>query len=361
MTTITSTANIFDLLEVDNKQEGQTTTHGDIKVTKISQISPDEVKARNKAFKGFKVNEPVFPTPVPPKSKTTERKKSGEKAEEPKTEEGNTDNVSDFEKTEEGKTAEPKTSKNKTKKVYIPIQPTPRTVAFNELKNKDEIAKTLECTSACRNVTTKDDKGNYGVCTRDVCTFSHSLEEHQLRMCKFDEHCRFVNTCRFRHSSETPEEFYKRTNSSPPDLPKTSEKSRKPNGKSKEEKPKEKTKEKTKEKPKEKPKDTRWDQKPIVQNQPPHPSPWGQQTMNSLYPLRMPPSRMPPSRMPLSRMPPLGVSPFGDQSVLLGTNTSFPQPMGPQIIHVPNTEMAKFATMEALKSGRNVRIVIDSM
>ena len=44
-------------------------------------------------------------------------------------------------------------------------------------------------------------------CKRKMCTFAHTIEEFSPMMCNFDRRCRNRDTCRFKHSDETKEEF----------------------------------------------------------------------------------------------------------------------------------------------------------
>lgn len=112
---------------------------------------------------------------------------------------------------------------------------------FAKTSDKEELAKTLQCTRACNYVTQKTPNGNYGVCYRQKCSFAHSLDELKDPFCRFNESCRFkdgkilrdgsidVNTkCKFRHTGETRDEWVQRTGSSLPDLPQTNENTRKP-------------------------------------------------------------------------------------------------------------------------------------
>ena len=124
----------------------------------------------------------------------------------------------------------------------------PRSASFAAMADKKKVAASLTCTKACRIVTgpyTNPAEGKepaFGVCTREVCTFAHSDEELQLPVCGFDGNCRFLNgkrdrktrkiipgtQCRFRHSSESADEYYKRSKVERPALPPTSENTRKP-------------------------------------------------------------------------------------------------------------------------------------
>ena len=116
-----------------------------------------------------------------------------------------------------------------------------RTAAFNHMADKEKVAKSLACTKACHNVVRDKETGEFGVCWRKVCTFAHSEEELQPPRCSFDLTCRFKqgrndrktrklipgSQCKFHHSDETIEEYYKRSGTKLPDLPPTSEKTRK--------------------------------------------------------------------------------------------------------------------------------------
>lgn len=106
--------------------------------------------------------------------------------------------------------------------------PNARTAIFEKIQDKSAIAKSLECTKECKNVTTRSATGDFGVCTRRFCSFSHSKLEHRPRMCEFDQMCKFSDTCKFCHSYETPTHWRERTGNNEPDLPETSEKSRIP-------------------------------------------------------------------------------------------------------------------------------------
>jgi len=109
-----------------------------------------------------------------------------------------------------------------------------RTVAFNKISNKNETAKALLRTKECRNVVVNciPGSGIYGVCTREHCTFAHSLDEYSSPKCSFDLSCRFrwpnqTKNCRFKHSDETEEWYRTRSKVPYPNLPSTSENTRK--------------------------------------------------------------------------------------------------------------------------------------
>ena len=132
-----------------------------------------------------------------------------------------------------------------------------RTACFESMADKEKIAKSLTCTKACRIVTEpflnpKDgEEKKFGVCTRQYCTFAHSIAELQVPACGFDGSCRFLygkrdynthqiipNTqCRFRHSNETIDGWLERSGSKRTPLPETNEHSRKPPTDSKPSKP----------------------------------------------------------------------------------------------------------------------------
>jgi hypothetical protein len=98
-----------------------------------------------------------------------------------------------------------------------------------ESKKKTQDYSRLKCTKPCSYVLNKTEQGEYGVCTREVCTFAHSLEEFVLPQCLFGANCWYKeNTCAFKHPNESDMEYYERTGTEQPDLPCTSEKVRVP-------------------------------------------------------------------------------------------------------------------------------------
>lgn len=163
-----------------------------------------------------------------------------------------------------------KKSKEKTKKFVVAHSYAERK-AFSRHQPQD-LSKTLACTKPCNHVLKKTDESGvvseeYGVCYREICTFAHSLDELQLPRCAFGDKCYRrndkSNLCQFSHPGESMDQFYSRTGKEKPDLPQTSEETRKPKKQEKfvvdlshhdEDKPKEKTKDKPNEKTKEKPK-----------------------------------------------------------------------------------------------------------
>lgn len=115
-----------------------------------------------------------------------------------------------------------------------------RIKALSKMENKEEMDKNLTGTKACKNIE-RTSTGEFGVCYREICTFAHSLEELNDPMCGFDSVCRHrlgkvqrdstvdkTLKCMYRHTDETREEWVNRTGCVIPDLPKTSEKTRKP-------------------------------------------------------------------------------------------------------------------------------------
>lgn len=123
-----------------------------------------------------------------------------------------------------------------------------RSASFAAMADKEKVAKSLKCTKACRNVTgpmtnpKEGEEPKFGVCTREMCTFAHSMEELQLPICGFDGTCRYVHgkrdhktkqkipgtKCKYYHSFELIEEWITRTGVDRPNLPPTNEHSRKP-------------------------------------------------------------------------------------------------------------------------------------
>ena len=90
--------------------------------------------------------------------------------------------------------------------------------------------KGLLCTKACH-FCKKNEAGEWGVCSREKCTFAHSLSELQLSQCSFGDNCKRKNgsnSCQFKHPDETNDKYYSRTGIEKPDLPETSEMTRKP-------------------------------------------------------------------------------------------------------------------------------------
>jgi hypothetical protein len=82
-------------------------------------------------------------------------------------------------------------------------------------------------TKPCKNVTDNTKEEEFGVCTRAVCTFAHSLEEFRIPKCRFLSNCR-SSTCKFLHPDETTDEWTLRTGEKLPHLPLTNVNSRQP-------------------------------------------------------------------------------------------------------------------------------------
>jgi chemotaxis protein histidine kinase CheA len=123
-----------------------------------------------------------------------------------------------------------------------PLVTDPRTIAFEHMADKTRIAKSLKCTKACSNIKKDTNTGEFGVCYRAYCTFAHSMAELQPALCNFDSNCRFKHgkildwnsrtieqgsKCKFRHSDEDIQEYYSRSGMKRPDLPLTSDHTRK--------------------------------------------------------------------------------------------------------------------------------------
>ena len=71
------------------------------------------------------------------------------------------------------------------------------------------LCKTKPCNFAIKN----------GTCKKSSCPFAHTLEELKDPMCNFDNKCKKDSKCQYRHSSESRDEWVKRTNYIIPNLP----------------------------------------------------------------------------------------------------------------------------------------------
>jgi hypothetical protein len=117
----------------------------------------------------------------------------------------------------------------------------------NKFNNKPFNSSDLIATKPCLHIERKlDEHGRlsevYGVCTRVYCTFAHSMAELRLPMCGYGANCNRKKggydkktgqfsasmKCQFMHPDETTNQYYERTGKEKPDLPLTSEKTRKP-------------------------------------------------------------------------------------------------------------------------------------
>ena len=88
-------------------------------------------------------------------------------------------------------------------------------------------------TKPCKNIAKADGSDEYGVCTRDVCTYAHSLQEYKVPRCVFGDKCYRRDqtgdrSCTYLHPKENLEMYCDRTGKSKPDLPETSDSSRRP-------------------------------------------------------------------------------------------------------------------------------------
>jgi hypothetical protein len=87
-------------------------------------------------------------------------------------------------------------------------------------------------TKPCKNIE-KTDGETYGVCTRDVCTYAHSLQEYKVPRCVFGDKCYRRDqagdrACAYMHPKENLDSYCDRTGKSKPDLPESSESTRRP-------------------------------------------------------------------------------------------------------------------------------------
>lgn len=78
-----------------------------------------------------------------------------------------------------------------------------------------EFSKSLEKTKICRNI------ARYGKCTRDVCTYAHSLDELRPKKCIFGDECKYIESktrsCRYIHPCEDLAKYAERTGYKEPD------------------------------------------------------------------------------------------------------------------------------------------------
>jgi hypothetical protein len=91
-------------------------------------------------------------------------------------------------------------------------------------KTQSDASVALKYTRPCNNIA-KDQAGEYGVCTRSVCTFAHSKAQFVPKTCNFLEKCRNMHCVFFHPDSETRNEFLERSGI---DLPDTHENTYKP-------------------------------------------------------------------------------------------------------------------------------------
>ena len=87
----------------------------------------------------------------------------------------------------------------------------------------------LKCTKPCRNVV-RDSDNNFTKCTKEYCTYAHTLQQLQLPRCLFDHNDQFrcnrrpgfnpeLAVCKFKHIDETNESYHSRMGTVLPDLP----------------------------------------------------------------------------------------------------------------------------------------------
>jgi hypothetical protein len=96
-----------------------------------------------------------------------------------------------------------------------------------QVYKKHESNDSFLFTKPCKNVTDNTKEEEFGVCTRSVCTFAHSIEEFRIPKCRFMSNCRSSN-CKFLHPDETTDEWTLRTGEKLPHLPLTNVSSRQP-------------------------------------------------------------------------------------------------------------------------------------
>jgi len=123
-----------------------------------------------------------------------------------------------------------KSSKGKTREVKT----TPRkyvvaTSKISQLKRAPkEQERDLTRTQPCHFVGKKDD-GKYGCCFREECSFAHGWDELRVQSCSFGGKCfRQETDCYYIHPEESLQDYFSRTHKKKPDLPPTSENTRKP-------------------------------------------------------------------------------------------------------------------------------------
>jgi hypothetical protein len=76
------------------------------------------------------------------------------------------------------------------------------------VESSQRLAKTKPCNNFLK----------YGECNRKVCTFAHSLEELKDPVCIFDDTCLNGYNCRYKHSTESQEQYYTRCKIKLPDF-----------------------------------------------------------------------------------------------------------------------------------------------
>ena len=249
-----------------------------------------------------------------------------------------------------------------------------RTAVFNKMKNKGNVATALVRSRVCRNVTTRTSEGDWGVCTREYCTFCHGEDEWTPPVCGFDKNCyhKFGNrlsngsvgpACKFKHSGETISQYLVRAGISAPEMPKISTNYRKPEPhvKTSPVKP-------TPVKPTLGPPPT---QRKFSSIPPPavaKMSRWDQPKMESPAKPPAKPTRPSPTKRNSYRSSRKYYSSDSDSdsdsdsyaSSRRRRGRSYKSSPAEQVIRVPTKELAEFVTLKALERGTSVRVIIDA-
>jgi hypothetical protein len=121
---------------------------------------------------------------------------------------------------------------------------------YEEFKTQKKVSlkeRDIKCTRPCKWVVKQVDEDgkvspNYGICTRELCTFAHCLDELVIIDCAFGDRCNrkdgsidynsgvkdTSNKCTYLHPNENIDQYYERTGIEKPDIPRTNEKTRQP-------------------------------------------------------------------------------------------------------------------------------------
>jgi hypothetical protein len=95
----------------------------------------------------------------------------------------------------------------------VPNKIVPNSQIITESFKSDIYRATRPCS-----LVQKQDDGHYSICTREICTFAHFLEELRILPCKYFTNCR-NGRCTYLHFQETTDLYYKRTGQNKPDIP----------------------------------------------------------------------------------------------------------------------------------------------